>query len=386
MIHCHHAMHASRLFAAALLVTAPLCAEEEEKVETEVTVQVAKVVKATLHRRITAYGTVEAHPGDKDQPPAGAKITAAVAGIISEINAVEGQEVKKGDILFKLDSRAADAAVSKSRQAVEFAQKNVERQEKLISSGGTSDKLVLEARQVLSAANADLAAAEVAQALLIGQAPCSGTLVKFDAKPGEAADVTKVLAEIVDMDRLVATVRVPRAEIAAVKEKQHTRIQEEVEGEVAYIGKSVDPVSDTIAVRVSVPKDSGLRPGEFVTARIGVEEHADKLAVPESAVYTDGEGKSTLSIVEGDTAKKHGVKTGFHDGELIEVEGEGLKEGTLVVTEGSYALPEETKVVIEEEEKEGGEEKEAKKEEEEKEPGGKAGAPQDSKNPKADEK
>jgi len=98
-----------------------LRAEEEEKPPTEVAVQVAKVVRATLTHAVTAYGSVEPEPAGKDLPPASVKLSPAIPGIVAEIHGVEGQAVKKGEVLFKLDSRAVDAARLKAEQAVEFA-------------------------------------------------------------------------------------------------------------------------------------------------------------------------------------------------------------------------------------------------------------------------
>ncbi len=351
-----HAMKPSRfpIFAslAAMFAVATCCrAGEEEKVATEVAVQVAKVVRTTLAHAVTAYGTVEPEPAGNDQPPAFVKLSPAVAGIITEVNAVEGQLVKKGDVLFKLDSRAVDAAVLKAELSVEFATTNVVRQRKLIAAEGTSEKLVMEAEQALAAAKAELAAASVQQSLLGGTAPLAGTLVKFSARPGEAAEVTTVLAEIADLDRLVAAMRVPRAEADSLKTGQKATVfatdsKQTIAGSVVFVSSQVDPASDTIAVRLAVPKGCGLRSGEFVSAKIVIDEHADKLAVPREAVYTDRDGQSTLSIVEGEVARKTVVKVGLRDGNLIEVEGAGIAEGTTVVTLGSYALPEETKVRI----------------------------------------
>ncbi len=153
------------------------------------------------------------------------------------------------------------------------------------------------------------------------------------------------LAEIVDLDRLVATVHVPRAEAPALKMGQKAKING-AEAAVAFISPQVNPLSDTVLVRLSLPKDSGLKPGEFATARISIEERPGRLAVPRESVYTDYGGQSTLFIVEGDTAKKKFVKAGLRDGNLVEVECEGLSEGATVVTLGSYALPEETKIRI----------------------------------------
>lgn len=72
----------------------------------------------------------------------------------------------------------------------------------------------------------------------------------------------------------------------------------------------------------------------------------NRLAVPSAAIYTDHDGRSTLSVVDGDVAKQRSVTVGLRDGDLVEVDGEGLVEGTTVVTVGSYALPAETKVRI----------------------------------------
>jgi membrane fusion protein (multidrug efflux system) len=338
-----------RNFLTLVLITAitspMLHAEEETAPPTEVAVQVARVVKTTLTRTVTGYGTIEPDLATKGAPPASARLSPAVAGIITEVNGIEGQTVKKGDVLFRLDSRAVDAAVATAELAISFAQKNFERQRKLIAAEGTSEKLVLEAEQALAAAQAELATAKVQQSLLTGEAPLSGTLVKFTARPGEAADAATVLAEVVDLDRLVAAVSVPQAEASSLETGQKAKINE-VETTVAYISPQVDSVSDTVLVRLGVPKGSGLNTGEFITSRIIVEERPGKLAVPRASVYTDAEGRTTLSIVEGDHAKKREVKAGLRDGDLVEVEGGGVTEGATVVTIGSYALPEETRVRV----------------------------------------
>jgi membrane fusion protein, multidrug efflux system len=344
-------MKSIALFALFFCASPALLDAEEAKPATEVAVQVAKVVKATLYRKITAYGHVEPEPASAERPPATAKLAPALAGLITEVHGVEGMEVKKGDILFKLDSRAADAAVTKGESALVFATRNVERQKKLLGVEGTSEKLMLESEEMLHTAETALATAKVQQSLLRGEAPFSGRLVKFIAHPGEPADATTILAEIVDMDRLVVTLQVPRPEAAEMKIGQKAEVlagrqDKAVESSVSFISPVVDPLTDTVVVRLALPKGSGMHPGQFVSARIVTETRADRLAVPRDSVYTDHDGKSTLSIVEDGIAKQKVVKAGLHDGGLIEVAGEGVTEGTTVVTLGSYALPKETKVRI----------------------------------------
>jgi len=333
------------LLAALLIPTPALRAEEENKVETEVAVQVAKVTRTTLRRAVTAYGNIE------PEPLASARLAPGLAGIVVEVNAVEGQRVEKGAVLFRLDSRAVDAAVAKAELGIEFAQKNADRQKKLIAAEGTSEKLVLEAQQALATAKTELATAKVQQSLLSGEAPLSGTLVSFTARPGEPADATKPLAEIVDLDRLTASVRVPRADAAEIHAEQKAQLlaggdATPIEASVTFVSPQVDAATGTVLVRVAVPKGAGLRPGQFVSARIFSEERKDRLAVPVASVVKDADDGTIIALVEGGKATRKAVKTGLREGGLIEVEGEGLSEGQTVVTVGAYGLPKQTKVRV----------------------------------------
>jgi membrane fusion protein, multidrug efflux system len=313
-------------------------AEEELEADapTEVAVHVATIERANLRDYVTAYGTVDPAPGGQ-QPAAAARVAPAVAGVITEVRAVEGQPVAKGDVLFRLDSRAADIAV----QSAEVA---LARQQRLLEIDGTSEKLVQEARQQLDAAR-------VQQSLLSVRAPLAGTVTRVNVSAGEAVDLTTVMAEIVDLDRLVVSVAVPSAELSALAIGQRAEVSASglaaaVHGTVSFIGGQVDPQTGTTPVRATLPGGSGLRPGQFVTLRIVTAEHADRLAVPIESVVEDDDGASVIAVVDGDTARRTAVQTGLRDGGLIEIAGEGLRAGMTVVTAGAYGLPAETKVRI----------------------------------------
>jgi membrane fusion protein (multidrug efflux system) len=114
---------------------------------------------------------------------------------------------------------------------------------------------------------------------------------------------------------------------------------------VVFIGPEVDPAADTVRVRTSVPSASPLRPGQFVNLRITAEVHEGRLAVPVASIVTH-EGVSEIAIVNGDQAVKRKVTVGLQDGNLVEVDGEGLAEGMTVVTEGAYGLPEQSRIQV----------------------------------------
>jgi membrane fusion protein (multidrug efflux system) len=332
--------------------------QEEEQGVTEVPVHVGQITRATLRAYVEAYGMVEPEPATQGKPPASARVATPVAGIIAEARCEEGQHVSKGTTLFRLDSRTADVQVAKAQVALEFAQKNFRRKQELLQTQNVSRKLFEEAQQQLEAAQRELASAQTQRSLLQIQAPLSGTVVKINAKPGEAVDLNAVLAELIDLDRLVVTAAVPSTDVARVHVGQtvdvgeapataanHTDSAPPLQGTVAFIGLEVDPKTGTVPVRVKLPVGSAVRPGQFVSVRIVVDERPQRLAVPaESVVSVDG--TAVIAIVEGDHAVQRPVTVGLRDGALVEVAGDGLREGMTVVTEGAYGLPKETRVRV----------------------------------------
>ncbi|MFH1070761.1 MAG: efflux RND transporter periplasmic adaptor subunit [Candidatus Glassbacteria bacterium] len=322
--------------------------EEEAGVVTEVAVHVGKITRTTLRAYVTAYGTVEPEPPG-ERPAASALVGPLVPGVVTAVKCAEGERVEKGATLVQLDSRAADVAVEKASRAVEFAEKTAERQKKLMQVEGTSQKLLLDAEQALAAARNDLAAAKTQQALLSVEAPLAGTVARLKVKPGEAVDLTTVLVELVDLDRLVVSANVPSAELARLKVGQPAEVLVEkaaapVRGALDYIGPQVDVKTGTAVVRVSLPARSGLRPGQFVALRIVSEERADCLAVPVESVVKDSAGNPVIALVQDDKAVQKPVRVGLRDGDLVEVEAEGLQADMAVVTDGAYGLPRETKI------------------------------------------
>jgi len=323
-----------------------------------VSVRVAPIVRTTLRGYVSAWGTVEPQQASASQPPASARISTPVAGIISQVACAEGQRVAKGAVLFRLDSRVADVTVEKARQALQYAEQVFERQKKLGAGEATSQRLYLEAEQNVVAARNELANADAQRALLTVSSPLGGTVVRVFARPGDAADQTSVLAEMIDLDRLVITATVRSVDVRRLKSGQAVDVflgtrgaasgagpAEAQRSTVVFIGSQVDPRTDTVQVRTSVPRGSGLRPGQFVDLRIVAEEYQDRLAVPVDAVVTDASG-STIAVVTGETAVKRPVKAGLRDGNLIEVEGDALSAGMIVVTAGAYGLPAECKVKV----------------------------------------
>lgn len=334
------------LLIAVLTLTANLRAEEEKKVETNVAVQVTKIVKTTLHAYASGYGTIET------SPTGGARLAAASAGLVQKVLVTEGAKVAKGDLLVQLDARAADASVAKARASLSAAEKAHARQLAMKSAGGTSERSLLEAAATLALAQADLASAELAQTQLSIRAPLAGVIGRLAVRPGEWLDLGKDVTEIVNPADLIVTTQIASADAGllhpGVEAFVFTKLGESekpfAQGKVISISPLIAKDSDSVAVRVSLGAEAG-RPGQLVLVRIVTSSKESCLAVPvESVIKADDQ--ETISIVVGGVAKQKPVKTGLSDRGLIEIMGEGIAEGADVVTTGAYGLPKETKVNI----------------------------------------
>lgn len=346
------------MISACMLWRGAAVSAEETEVATEVAVQTGKITKTTLHRYAMAYGMVEPEPAMAGKAAASSKISVPAAGILAQIYCEEGQQVKKGALLFELDTRSADALIAKAEVAVEFAQRNFARKQQLTATDNVSRKLYDEAEQLLQAARKDLLNAQTQRELLRIKSPLSGVVAAIHFKAGESVSPNAVLAEVVALDHLNIAIRLPNPEATDIRLGQPVDISAgsspavtfasdatPQHGAVTFIGSQVDPLTDTILVRASLNTGSGLRPGQFVSVRILVEERPDRLAAPiESVVSKDG--ASFIAVVAGDSAKLTHIKPGLRDGNLVEIEGETIQEGMAIVTYGVYGLPPETRIRV----------------------------------------
>jgi membrane fusion protein (multidrug efflux system) len=322
--------------------------EPDEAAATVVDVRIGHVARATMRRYLTAYGRVEPAPAREGRPPAGATLGAPVSGALAEIDCAEGVTVHKGARLFRLDTRAAEAALSKARSALDFSEKTYDRQKALIAADGTSTRALQEAEQQRDAARAEVMAAEAEIALRTVTAPIDGTVVRVPVHLGQTVDSATVLAEVVDLRRLVVAAQLPSREAAAARVGQEVRgAAGDPIGRVSLVGDAVDPASDSVRLLADLsPGATRLLPGRFVEIRVVADEHERSLVVPESSVVTRADEGSWIVRVEGDRATRQVVRPGIRDGGLVEVEGEGLEEGEAIVVDDAYGLPPDTRVRI----------------------------------------
>lgn len=299
--------------------------DQDDNPPTIISVQTGTLQRMTLHRCIAGYGTVAPAPATAAAPAADAPLSAPGAGVVAQVDVVEGQQVKKGEVLMTLNSSTATA---------ESAGQELARQKKLYAEHNTSLKALQDAETQL--------------ALLRVVAPLSGTVVSLNVKPGAAVDVSTVVAEVMDLHRLVVKTDVPESEADQLQPGEPVQVlaQPAVDATVSFVSPTVDSNSATVRAWAALPPDSGLRPGQFVQLQIVTAVHTNCLAAPEASVVTDESGNSTIALVNGNEAVQTPVQTGFRENGWVEISGAGLKEGDTVVTAGAYGLPDKTQIKV----------------------------------------
>jgi membrane fusion protein (multidrug efflux system) len=258
------------------------------------------------------------------------------------VMAEEGQHVKAGQVLVRLDADRARLQAAQSAAQVRKLEANYQRARQLAAqqmvSANDLDQLkydLANARAVNNMANLELSYTNVV-------APISGVIASRSIKPGNFVQINTPIFRIVDDSRLELTLNVPEREIATLKAGQPVNLQVDAlpgksfEGKVDRVAPVVDSGSGTFRVICTFAGGGALQPGMFGRIRIDYDKRANALVIPRTALLDD-QGTPAVYVVRGGKAMRVPVKTGYTDGEWTEVRS-GLKPGEAVVTAGKVAL------------------------------------------------
>lgn len=276
-----------------------------------------------------------------------------VKGEIRQVLADEGQRVREGQVLARLDGdqlrlEVALAAATMRKLERDYA-RNLELQQKGLVSATALDNLKYE----LEAATASWELARLQLSYTDIRSPINGTVTqRLDVvKVGntvtpvggviESADSALFVVE--DLDTLILRVNVPERELAKLEVGQIAELGldavpgQTFTGKIALISPYVDAATATFGVRIRVT-DAGklLRPGMFARVAIVYERKSDALQIPRTALLDD-DGPPKVFIVQAGKAAERTVQLGLSNGAWVEVVS-GLKDGEQVVVVGQGAV------------------------------------------------
>ena len=255
--------------------------------------------------------------------------------------------------------------VGNARVALELAEKNLRRSEKLIESGDISrslydqqkaqrDQLKEQYEAALSLARQNYAAVMTARANVANAesqvnlalrsqsyanvySPIDGYVADRPADLGEYVSTTTKVATIVKINPLRLRIDIPEQAISTVSVGQSVSVttsawpDRNFSGRIARISPNVTPTSRTLTVEAEVQNAGGvLKPGQFATVRILQSRAAPAVLVPARAVRTES-GVSRLFVIKDGKALERQVQLGQTEGDLIEIKN-GVAENENVAT------------------------------------------------------
>jgi multidrug efflux system membrane fusion protein len=300
-------------------------------------------------------------------------IHSQVEGIMQEVLFTEGQHVKKGDVLARIDPRlfqaALDQAKAKRMQDVALlgsSEKDLARSKTLVVQNVTTQQLVdqQQARvdQLKGSIAADEAAIETAQTQLdysVIKSPSDGRIGVRQVDPGNlvhAADVRSI-ATVVRTQPSAVMFTLPmqvlddlreamaRGPVEVVAFDQNNRRQLST-GTLLLIDNIIDQATATLRLKAMFANaDERLWPGEFVNAHVLLEVRRNVIAVPSTVVQRGAQGLFAWVVSDDDKAVPRKIELGPVSGDLTIVTA-GLNDGDRVVTDGQYKLQVDAPVAI----------------------------------------
>ena len=329
-----------------------------------VPVSVAVASRQDVPIYLTGIGTVQAYLT--------VDIHAKVDGELQEVLFTEGQHVRKGDVLAKIDPRLYQAALDQAKAkraqdaaALVAAEKDLTRAKALaLKSFDTQqnvDQLQAKADQLKAAILADEALIETAQAQFDYTtiiAPSDGRIGIRLVDPGNMvrASDSKSLATLVltqpsavvftlpavGLDDVRAAIRRGPVEVTAFDQDNRVVLST---GKLLLIDNMIDQATATIRLKAMFANEEDtLWPGEFVNARLLVDTRRNALAVPAAAIQRGPQGLLAWIVGTNNTAEPRPIEVGPTTGDLTIVT-KGVSEGDRVVTAGHYKLQPKIPVV-----------------------------------------
>ncbi|MDX1775294.1 MAG: efflux RND transporter periplasmic adaptor subunit, partial [Desulfobulbales bacterium] len=270
-------------------------------------------------------------------------ILAEVRGKVVEVPVVEGDYVKEGDLIARLDTSDYTNTINSIKASYKLAQTNLKRlsglhdQEIIAQSEFDAIKAEVEALE------ADLAIAELQLQRCFIKSSISGIINKLPAKKGLYLAVGDPVATVLDIDRVKVIVGIPEADVDAVRRIDMFELTIEalqnkiIRAQKYFLAIAPDSQAQVFRLELEVPNRSGeILPGMFARVEIVKAEYDDALAIPLYSVIARDD-RHFIYLEDDNVARLQEVKLGILDGWQVQVT-EGLAPGQHVVIVGHRSV------------------------------------------------
>lgn len=274
------------------------------------------------------------------EPVTWSAISPIKTGQVTDIFVKEGDAVKAGDILAKLDDADILAQLKEQEALATFYEENTERAKTLLSSKTISSKEYDQRKTDLTRANARINVLQEQIRQLSLFAPNDGIVLWRDVEPGEVKTAGTPLFWVGELRPLRLKAEIDEEDIPKIRIGQKVYITADAfpdkvfEGSVRQITPKGDPINKSYRAYIDLPDDTSLMIGMTVETNTVIQEKKNARLVPAEAVITSQTGKTELWIVKPEAlrniAQKIPVHTGIRGETYLEIL-DDLPEGTTIL-------------------------------------------------------
>jgi multidrug efflux system membrane fusion protein len=354
---------------ALIFLIVPLAACSRQKQEPlkrpSVPVTVSSVTQRTVPIQVSAIGNVEAYST--------IQVKSQIGGQLMRVHFKEGQDVKKGNILFTIDPRPYEAQIKQSEATLakdiaqmEYAREEARRYEELAKKGYVSkdqyEQFRTNAATSEATVNADRAVLENAKLQLkycYIYSPISGRTGSLISYQGNLikANADNAMVTIQQIEPIYVDFSVPELRLPEIKKYMASgQLKVEaltsakdgrpVQGTLSFIDNTVDMTTGTIKMKGTFQnKNRNLWPGQFVNVVLTLSIQPNAILAPTSAVQTGQNGQYVFVVKADDTVEMRPIVVDRAIGDESVI-GTGLAAGETVVTDGQLRLAPGSKVEI----------------------------------------
>jgi len=271
------------------------------------------------------------------------KIHTQEDGQVIKLPYFEGDPVKKGAVVARLDDKLLLAQLARAQATLQQAEQDLNRTKNLFKKKLVSDEELNRAQTALEVAKADEEVLATRVSYTTIRAPISGVVSARLSEPGNIAERYTHLLTISDPTSLITEVTLSELLISKLAVNHPVTVSVDAlgskvfDGLISRIFPNLDPVTRRGTVEVELkPVPEGARPGQLCRVRIKTSA-ANRLVIPFSALRRDQTGEYVFTIDDDNKVQRTKVLGGLRIGEQVEVL-DGLRDGQQVVTKGFLDL------------------------------------------------
>lgn len=280
------------------------------------------------------------------------RVAADMDGIVEWIGPKEGQEVRKGALLARIDVSARKAALDRAEASFRLAEELFRRRESLYDRRIISKEELDRAATERALAESNLRQARVEYERGFLKAPVSGVVNRLYVDAGEYVARGAPFMDIVNVDRIKIQLNVPEMDVRFLRTAQQAMVTvdalggKQLLGKVDFVAYKADPATRTFQVQVVVDNPNReIRPGMIARVALLRRTVEDALSVPLFAVLNKG-GERVLFVEKDGVVAARIVSVGILEGERVQIT-QGLEPGDRVIVAGHTDVEEGMRVQVE---------------------------------------